>query len=109
MTGASAFGEGRDANAYRSVEIIEAADGETIVSVQRTRGCTRHMQVKANVQWAAVFTIRDGKVLRAHGYMSQAEALEAAALRSTEPSQVAPRNTLECAKSPAPRSFSNER
>jgi ketosteroid isomerase-like protein len=61
-------------------EIIEAPDGETIVSVQRTVGRMRHTQIPTNVRWAGVWTVRDGKALRAHGYMSKAEALEAAGL-----------------------------
>ena len=62
-------------------EIIEAADGETIVSVQRTQGRMRYTQLKTDLRWAGVWTVRDGKALRAHGYMSKAEALEAAGLR----------------------------
>lgn len=62
-------------------EIIEAADGETLVSVQRTVGRMRHTQLKTDVQWAAVWTIRGGKALRAHGYLSKAEALQAAGLQ----------------------------
>ena len=61
-------------------EIIEAADGETIVSVQRTVGRMRHTQIPTDDRWATVWTIRDGRALRAHGYMSKAEALEAARL-----------------------------
>ena len=38
------------------------------------------MQLDTNVEWAAVWTIRGGKALRAQGYRSKAEALEAAGL-----------------------------
>jgi ketosteroid isomerase-like protein len=62
-------------------EIIEAPDGETIVSVQRTQGHMRHTQLWTDVQWAGVWTVRDGKALRAQGYMSRAAALKAAGLR----------------------------
>jgi ketosteroid isomerase-like protein len=62
-------------------EITEAPDGETLVSVQRTQGRMRHTDMKTNVQWATTWTIRDGKVLRAYGYLTRAEALEAAGLR----------------------------
>lgn len=62
-------------------EIFEAGDGETIVSVQRTVGRMRHTQIKTDVQWAGVWTVRGGKALRAHGYLSKAEALKAAGLR----------------------------
>jgi ketosteroid isomerase-like protein len=61
-------------------EIIDVGDGETVVSVQRTMGRTRHMQLDTDVEWAAVWTIRGGKALRAQGYMTKAEALEAAGL-----------------------------
>jgi ketosteroid isomerase-like protein len=62
-------------------EVIDVGDGETVISVQRTRGRTRHMRLDTNVRWAAVWTFRDRKVLRAQGYMRKREALEAARLR----------------------------
>jgi ketosteroid isomerase-like protein len=62
-------------------EVIDVGDGATVISVQRTQGRTRHMQVDTNVQWASVFTLRDGKILYAQGYLSKNEALEAAGLR----------------------------
>ena len=37
-------------------EIIEAPDGEIVVSVQRTKGRMRHTQLPSNVQWATVWT-----------------------------------------------------
>ena len=61
-------------------EIIEAPDGETVVSVQRTQGRMRHTQLPSNVQWATVWTFRAGKVVRGEGFMRRAEALEAAGL-----------------------------
>jgi ketosteroid isomerase-like protein len=61
-------------------EVIDTGDGETVVSVQRTKGRTRHMQMDTNLQWAAVWTFRGGKVLRAQGYMRKPEALEAGGL-----------------------------
>jgi ketosteroid isomerase-like protein len=61
-------------------EVIDVGDGATVISVQRAQGRTRHMQLDTNLQWAGVFTFRGGKVLRAQGYMSKAEALEAAGL-----------------------------
>ena len=62
-------------------EIIEADDGETVVSVQRTQGLMRHTKLPWDVLWAAVWTVRDGKAVRAQGYMTKAEALEAVGLR----------------------------
>jgi ketosteroid isomerase-like protein len=61
-------------------EVIDAGDGETVVSVRRTQGRTRHMQLDTNMQWAGVWTFRGGNVLRAQGYMRKREALEAAGL-----------------------------
>jgi ketosteroid isomerase-like protein len=58
-------------------EIIEADDGETVVSVQRTQGLMRHTQLPMDLLWAAVWTVRDGKAVRGQGYMTKAEALEA--------------------------------
>jgi ketosteroid isomerase-like protein len=62
-------------------EIIEAPDGETIVSMQRAVGRMRHTQLPSNFRWACVWTVRNGKALRARGYISRDEALEAAGLR----------------------------
>ncbi|MEX2196743.1 MAG: nuclear transport factor 2 family protein [Thermoleophilaceae bacterium] len=59
-------------------ELIELDDGETVVSVQRTQGRMRHTDLRMNFVWAVIWTIRDGKALRAHGYMTKAQALEAA-------------------------------
>jgi len=61
-------------------EVIDAGDGETVVSVQRVQGRTRHMELETNLRWAAVWTFRAGKVLRAQGYLHRREALEAAGL-----------------------------
>ena len=61
-------------------EVIDAGDGETVVSVQRVQGRTRHMQMDTDLRWAAVWTFRGGKVLRAQGYMHRREALEATGL-----------------------------
>jgi ketosteroid isomerase-like protein len=66
-------------------DVIDAGDGETVISVQRVQGETRHMRLGTNLRWAAVWTFRAGKVLRAQGYMSRQEALEAAGV--SEPSE----------------------
>jgi ketosteroid isomerase-like protein len=62
-------------------KIIEAADGETVVTVVRTNGRMRHTGLEAKLRWAAVWTLRGGKVVRSHGYLSKAQALEAVGLR----------------------------
>jgi ketosteroid isomerase-like protein len=61
-------------------ELIEAEDGETVVSVQRTQGRMRHTGLDVDLPWAAVWTIKDGRAVRGHGYMTRAQALEAAGL-----------------------------
>jgi ketosteroid isomerase-like protein len=61
-------------------EIIEA-DGETLVSVQRTVARMKYTEIPVDIRWAAVWTVRDGKALRSQGYLSRAAALEAAGLR----------------------------
>ena len=40
----------------------------------------RHTGLDLDLPWAAVWTIKDGKALRSHGYMTKAEALKAAGL-----------------------------
>jgi ketosteroid isomerase-like protein len=62
-------------------EIIEGGDGETIVSVQRTQGRMRHTELPTNIEWATVWTFREGKVLRGQGYLRKEDALEVAGLR----------------------------
>jgi ketosteroid isomerase-like protein len=62
-------------------ELVEANDGETVVSVQRTKGRMRHTGIETDLLWAAVWTVRDGKALRGQGYMTKEEALEAVGLR----------------------------
>jgi ketosteroid isomerase-like protein len=46
----------------------------------RATGTASHTGIEVDVEWAAVWTIRDGKVLRAQGYLNRAEAIEAAGL-----------------------------
>jgi ketosteroid isomerase-like protein len=62
-------------------EVIDVGNGATVISVQRIQGRTRHMKLETNLRWAAVWTFRAGKVLRAQGYMHRREALQAAGLR----------------------------
>jgi ketosteroid isomerase-like protein len=66
---------------HQLLELIEGEDGETVVSVQRTQGRMRHTRLDVDLPWAVVWTIRNGKAVRAHAYMSKGEALEAAGLR----------------------------
>lgn len=61
-------------------EIIEAPDGETIVSVQRTQGRMRHTQLPADYRWATLWTFSEGKVVAGQGFLSRKAALDAAGL-----------------------------
>jgi ketosteroid isomerase-like protein len=62
-------------------ELIEAADGETVVMAVRTLGHSKRFEMDYEVPWAAVWIIRRGKVVYAQGYLHKADALEAAGLR----------------------------
>jgi ketosteroid isomerase-like protein len=61
-------------------EIIEAGDGKTIVSIQRTQARMRHTEIPVDNPWAVVWTFEDGKVVRAEGFIKAKEALEVAGL-----------------------------
>lgn len=63
-------------------ELIEI-DDSTVVTVQRTRGTMRHTGLEAEMKWAVVWRLAGGKVHHSEGYVTKAEALEAAA-RSTD-------------------------
>ena len=63
-------------------EIVDVrGDGETVLMLLRATGTARHTEIELEVEWAAIWTIREGKVLRAQGYLNRAEALEAAGLQ----------------------------
>jgi ketosteroid isomerase-like protein len=62
-------------------ELIEAADGETVVMAVRTLGHSKRFEMDYEVPWAAVWTIREGKLVEAEGYLHMADALDAAGLR----------------------------
>jgi ketosteroid isomerase-like protein len=60
-------------------ELIDA--GESVVSVVRSRSRGRTSGVEVESDHAAVWTIRDGRIIRVVWFRTRAEALEAAALR----------------------------
>jgi ketosteroid isomerase-like protein len=62
-------------------EAIDSGDGETVVTVQRALGHSTHTGLKFDLSWAAVWTIRSGKVVRIQGYLTKGAALEAVGLR----------------------------
>jgi ketosteroid isomerase-like protein len=62
-------------------EIVDVHDdGETVLMLLRATGTANYSEIELDLEWAAIWTIRDGKVLRAQGYLNRAEALEAAGL-----------------------------
>jgi ketosteroid isomerase-like protein len=63
-------------------EIVDVhGDGTTVLMLLRATGIASYSELKVNYEWGAIWTIRDGKVLRAQGYLNRADALEAAGLR----------------------------
>ena len=60
--------------------VVQAPDNETVVMALRSTGRAKEMQIKMDVPWAALWVIRGGKLVYAHGYMTIVEALEAAGL-----------------------------
>ena len=62
-------------------EIVDVrGDGETVLMLLRAKGTASYTGIETEVEWAAIWTIREGKVLRAQGYLNRDEALEAAGL-----------------------------
>jgi ketosteroid isomerase-like protein len=56
-------------------------DGEAVLMLVRATGIAAHTGLNMEVEWAAIWTIQDGKLHRAQGYLSRADAVEAAGLR----------------------------
>ena len=61
-------------------EIRDGGDSETVVMALRSVGRLRAMDFELDTPWAAVWVIREGKLVHAQGYMTIAEALDAAGL-----------------------------
>ncbi len=55
-------------------------DGTTVLMLLRATGTAPYSGIELDVEWAAIWTIRDGKVLRAQGYLNRADAVKAAGL-----------------------------
>lgn len=62
-------------------KLIDVGDGETVVMLLRLRGVASHTRIPIDETWAAVWTIRNGKLLHAQGYISRRDAMRAAGLR----------------------------
>jgi ketosteroid isomerase-like protein len=73
--------EAVDGASVEAEEIIDVTgDGETVFMVLRARGIAHHSRIEIDFPWAAIWTIRDGKLVFAQGYLSREEAREAAGL-----------------------------
>jgi ketosteroid isomerase-like protein len=55
-------------------------DGETVLMLLRATGTASYTGIETDYEWGAIWTIQDGKVLHAQGYLDRADALEAAGL-----------------------------
>jgi ketosteroid isomerase-like protein len=60
--------------------VFQAPDPEAVVMALRSTGRSKEMQIEMDVPWAALWVIRDGKLVYAHGYLTTSEAREAAGL-----------------------------
>jgi ketosteroid isomerase-like protein len=61
-----------------AVELIDA--GEKVIAILRISGRAKLSGVETDLTYAAVYTIRDGKIARGREYETRAEALEAAGM-----------------------------
>jgi ketosteroid isomerase-like protein len=62
------------------LELIDAGEDQ-VIAVWRMSGRAKLSGVEADLTYAAVYTIRDGKIARGREYATREEALEAAGLR----------------------------
>jgi ketosteroid isomerase-like protein len=60
-------------------EVIEL-DEERVLTTQRMVGHFRATGIPTDAQWASILTVRDGRVVRAEGYLSKRRAMRAAGL-----------------------------
>ncbi|MGH2965138.1 MAG: nuclear transport factor 2 family protein [Solirubrobacterales bacterium] len=61
------------------LEVIDAG-GDRVVAVFRNSGRAKLSGVEADLTFAALYTVRDGKIVRGREYWTRDEALEAAGL-----------------------------
>ena len=67
-------------NDFRGV-VIELIDaGDDVIVVMRIRGRAKLSGVETDLTFAAIYTIRDGKIARGREYWTREQALEAAGL-----------------------------
>jgi ketosteroid isomerase-like protein len=63
-----------------ALELIEAGE-DKVIAVGRISGRAKLSGVETDLTYAALYTIRDGKVARGREYWTKEQALEAAGLR----------------------------
>ena len=62
-------------------EIVDVhGDGTTVLMLLRSTGTARHSGIDVVFDWGSIVTTRDGKLLRAQGYLGWDEARRAAGL-----------------------------
>jgi ketosteroid isomerase-like protein len=64
---------------------VREVDDERVLTTQRFLGTFRETGIPFDAEWASIQTVRDGKVIRAEGYLSERRALRAAGLDPDEP------------------------
>ena len=73
------------AEAFESfrIELIDCTqlDDERVLTENRASGRFRETGIPLDFPWASVFSVRNGKVVRAVGYFSRRQALEAVGLQ----------------------------
>jgi ketosteroid isomerase-like protein len=62
------------------LQSIEPVDEQRCVTVQRIAGRFRHTGIETDFAWGAIITVRDGKILSAHGHASPRRARRAGGL-----------------------------
>jgi ketosteroid isomerase-like protein len=63
-----------------AVELLDAGE-DTVIAVVRISGLAKLSGIQTDLTYAALYTIRDGKIARGREYETRQEALEAARLR----------------------------
>ena len=58
-------------------------DGTTVLMLLRATGTASYTGIKVDYEWGAVWTIRDGKLLRAQGYLTRAKPSKPLGCRSS--------------------------
>jgi ketosteroid isomerase-like protein len=62
-----------------AVELLDAGE-DTVIAVVRISGLAKLSGIETDLTYAALYTIRDGKIARGREYWTRDEALEAAGL-----------------------------